>query len=157
MRLVKGAVLGVLNRSFRKDDEVVLISFRGTDAQVLLEPSHLIDDATTALEYLPTGGRTPLAHALETAKSYLTPATVLILLSDGRVNVPLRGGDPWEEALQSARTLHCRALLVNTENPDSPIQRSVDLANALSARQISLASLENLDILQVDSLTSETF
>ncbi len=150
MSLVKGAVLGLLNRSFSNDDEVAIIAFRGTDAQTLLAPSHQVDDAIIALEYLPTGGRTPLAHALELAKTYLTPSTFLILLSDGRANVSLRGGDPWDEALESARGLHCCALLVDTEDPSSPIRRVSDLANALGATLIDLTSLDHRDFVELN-------
>jgi magnesium chelatase subunit D len=154
MRLVKGAILGMLNRSFQRDDEVVFIAFRGTDAQVLLEPSHQIEDAERALEYLPTGGRTPLAHALELAKSYLTPSTLLIVLSDGRANVALRDGDPWQEALESAGQLHCRALVVDTEDPSYPVRRVSQLADTLRASSIDLPSLERLDVLEIKRPTA---
>jgi magnesium chelatase subunit D len=59
IRLVKGAVLGLLNRSFQIGDEIAIVACRGTSAQVLLEPSHMLDDAVAALEYLPTGGADP--------------------------------------------------------------------------------------------------
>ena len=149
MRLVKGAALGLLSRSFRKDDEVAIIVFRGTNAQVLLEPSHMIEDVATALEYLPTGGRTPLAHALELAKTYVTPATLLILLSDGRANVPLRGGDPWREALEIAEQFNCRALVINTDASAHPIQHPSELASILRASSISLADFEKIDLLEI--------
>jgi magnesium chelatase subunit D len=142
MRLVKGATLGLLRRSFQKDDEVAMIVFRGTSAQVLLEPSRVLQDAVTALEYLPTAGRTPLAHALHLAKAYLTPSTLLILLSDGRANVPLQGGDPWQEALQICEQLHCKALVVDTEDDALPIGRVPELARALKATSISLRDIE---------------
>jgi magnesium chelatase subunit D len=145
MRLVKGAVLGLLRRSFRKGDETVLIAFRGNEAVVLLEPSHQLEDAATALEYLPTGGRTPLAHALELAKNYVTPSTVLILLTDGRANVPVSGGDPWAEALQRAAQVNCRALVVDTEHPDSPVRRVSEIARALRATSIELSRLEEIE------------
>lgn len=153
MRLVKGAAIGLLHRSFSKDDEVAIIVFRGTDAQVLLEPSHRIEDAAIAFEYLPTGGRTPLAHALELAKTYLTPSTLLILLSDGRANVSLCGRDPWAEALEIAGQLRCRALVVDTENPRSPVRRVSELAGVLNASSIDLADLANIDLLQIESIT----
>ena len=149
MRLVKGAALGLLNRSFRKDDEVAIIAFRGTASHVLLEPSRMMQDAATALEYLPTGGRTPLAHALELSKTYLTPATLLILLSDGRANVALRGGDPWQEALEVAAQLRCRALVVDTENMAQPVGRALELAGALGASVVTLADLASSGELEI--------
>ena len=150
MRRVKGAILGMLNRSFRKDDEVVFIAFRGTNAQVLLEPSHRIEDAQTALEYLATGGRTPLAHALELTKTYLTPSTFLIVLSDGRANVSLRGGDPWHEALENAEQLHCDALVVDSESATHSVGRAHELAHALGASVINLADIENYPELRIE-------
>ena len=149
MRLVKGAILSMLNRSFRKGDEIVLLAFRGTDARVLLEPCQQIEDAAIALEYLATGGRTPLAHALELARTYLTPATLLIVLSDGRANVAVGGGDPWQEALERARQLHCRAMVIDTEDPAYPVRRASELADALLASLIDLRSLEHADVLEI--------
>ena len=142
MRLVKGAVTGLLTRSFKREDEVAMIVFRGTAAQVVLEPSRIMEDAVTALEYLPTGGRTPLAHALDLAKSYVTQATLLILLTDGKANVVLRMEDPWQEALELASHLRCPALVVDTENAAQPFGRSRMLADALRAEYIALENLQ---------------
>jgi magnesium chelatase subunit D len=115
MRLVKGAAAGLLARSFKAGDEVAMIVFRGPASHVLLEPTRILQEATTALEYLPTGGRTPLAHALDLARTLITPSTLLVLLTDGRANVPLRTGDPWQESLEVASQLQCPALVIDTE------------------------------------------
>ena len=58
--------------------------------------------------------RTPLAHALVLARPYLTPSTLLIVLTDGRANAGLGIGDPWQEALQVASELRCRGLVIDT-------------------------------------------
>ena len=142
MRLVKGAASSLLTRSFKNGDEIAIIVFRGADAWVLLEPSRALHEATTALEYLPTGGRTPLAHALDLAKKYLTPATVLILLTDGRANVPLGSGDPWQEALDIASQIKVPALVIDTENSAERLGRSLRLAEALSAEYVRLEGSE---------------
>ena len=142
MRLVKGAASNLLTRSFKNGDEIALIVFRGTSAQVLLEPSHSLNEATTALEYLPTGGRTPLAHALDLARTYLTPTTVLILLTDGRANVPLGTGDPWQDVLEIATQIKTPALVIDTENTSERLERSRQLAEALSAEYVRLESPE---------------
>jgi magnesium chelatase subunit D len=148
MRLVKGATLNLLTRSFKNGDEVAIIVFRGTSAQVLLEPSRSVHEAGTALEYLPTGGRTPLADALNLARTYLTPATVLILLTDGRANVPLGAGDPWQEALEVASQIKTRALVIDTENSSERLGRPLKLAEALAAEYVRLESSElNDDVL----------
>jgi magnesium chelatase subunit D len=149
MRLVKGAAAGLLARSFKKDDEVAMIVFRGTEAKVVLEPTRTMNDAITALEYLPTGGRTPLAHALDLARSYVTPSTVLILLTDGRANVPLRMSDPWQEAMEIARQLRCPALVIDTEKAAQSLGQSRKLAEALGAEYVALENLEDSDNLVI--------
>ena len=149
MRLVKGAVIGLLTRAFKRGDEVAIIVFRGTAAQVVLEPSRIMEDATAALEYLPTGGRTPLAHALELTKAYVTSSTLLILLTDGRANVPLRTEDPWQEALEIAGHLLCPALVIDTELAAQPLGQSRKLADALGAQYIALENLEDSDSLTI--------
>jgi magnesium chelatase subunit D len=142
MRLVKGVANSLLTRSFKNGDEVAIIAFRGTEAQVLLEPSSMLQEATTALEYLPTGGRTPLAHALNLARTYLTPTTVLILLTDGRANVPLGTGDAWHDALDIAGQIKSSILVIDTENSSERLGRSRTLAKALGAEYIQLESPE---------------
>jgi magnesium chelatase subunit D len=150
MGLVKGAAASLLARFFKKDDEVAMIAFRGAAAQVLLEPTRAMNEATTALEYLPTGGRTPLAHGLDLARAYITPSTLLILLTDGRANVALRMEDPWQEALEIASQLHCPALVIDTENAAQPLGRSRKLAGALRARYVALENLEDSDDLMIE-------
>jgi magnesium chelatase subunit D len=145
MRLVKGAAAGLLERSFKKDDEVAMIVFRGSAAQVVLEPTQMVSDAISTLEYLPTGGRTPLAHALDLARTYITPSTLLVLLTDGRANVALGTGDPWLEALEVAGGLSCRALVIDTENAAQPLGRSLKLAEAMGARFVALGELQESD------------
>ena len=145
MRLVKGAAAGILESSFKKDDEIAIIVFRGSSAQVVLEPTRIMADAMSGLEYLPTGGRTPLSHALDLARSYVTPTTLLIILTDGRANVALGPGDPWHEALQIASTLRCPSLVIDTETNAQPLGRPQTLADALGARYVTLQSLHEND------------
>jgi magnesium chelatase subunit D len=147
MRLVKGAAAGLLARSFKKEDEVAMIVFRGTAAQVVLEPSRTMNDAITALEYLPTGGRTPLAHALDLARSYVTPSTLLIVLTDGRANVPLRASDPWQEAMEIASQFRCPALVIDTEGAAQSVGQARKLAEALGAEFVALENLQESDLI----------
>jgi magnesium chelatase subunit D len=149
MRLVKGTISSLLTRSFKREDDVAMIVFRGTSAQVVLEPTQVLPDALAALEYLPTGGRTPLAAALDQARGYLTPATILILLTDGRANIPLHGGDPWQEALDVAQLMSCNAIVVDTETAAQRLGQCEELAKILGARYLSLEELaqnENFSI-----------
>lgn len=149
MRLVKGAISSLLTRSFKRDDEVAMIVFRGTSAQVILEPTEVLPDAVAALEYLPTGGRTPLAAALHQAKSYITPSTLVVLLSDGRANIAIDGGDPWQEALAVARSMACSAVVVDTEIGEQRLGQCAELAETLGARYVSLEEFGEMEHLSI--------
>ncbi|HEY4356933.1 MAG TPA: VWA domain-containing protein [Acidobacteriaceae bacterium] len=149
MRAVKGAAESLLTRSFRNQDEVALIAFRGAGAEVVLQPTMALQEAIRALEYLPTGGRTPLAHGLQAAKDLLTPSSLLVVLTDGRANVALRNGDPWEEAMEIAEVFQCPALVIDTEDPAQPLGRSRDLALALRAEYSRLDDLGRIDIVEL--------
>jgi magnesium chelatase subunit D len=142
MRAVKGAVAGLIERSLRRRDEVAVIVFRGGSAEILVEPTSDVAAVTAALEYLPTGGRTPLAHALELASQFVTPGTLLVLITDGRANVPYSGKDAWHDALQGAIKIQCPALVVDTESSDNAFGRARELADAMRAECISLTELE---------------
>jgi magnesium chelatase subunit D len=149
MRRVKGTISSLLTRSFKRRDEVAMIVFRGTSAQVVLEPTQVLPDALAALEYLPTGGRTPLAAALDQARGYLTPTTLLILLTDGRANIPLHGGDPWQEALDAAQVMSCNAIVVDTETAAQRLGQCEELAKILGARYLSLEQLGEIEHISI--------
>jgi magnesium chelatase subunit D len=91
----KGAVELLLAESYARRDEVAVIGFRGRTAELLLPPTRSLLRAKRALAGLPGGGGTPLAAALQAAAALAeqvarrgaTPSVVL--LSDGRANVPL--------------------------------------------------------------------
>ena len=95
MQAVKGAVLALLTDAYERRDEIAVISFRGDAASVLLAPTRSVDLAQQGLHALPTGGRTPLPHALQLALQTIdrhqggAPA-LLVLLTDGKANVGLR-------------------------------------------------------------------
>ena len=97
MREAKGAVVRLLQDAYVHRDQVGLIAFRGQQAQVLLEPSQSVERAKRALDVLPTGGGTPLASALlaawrmaQQARARGIAQVTLVLMTDGRGNVPLR-------------------------------------------------------------------
>ena len=156
MEAVKGAVLALLTDAYQRRDEVAVISFRGETAALLLAPTRSVDRAEQGLRELPTGGRTPLPHALQLALQTLEQAgassapPLLVLLSDGKANVALSdGGDPWRETLALAELLAGRgvpALVLDTESGYLRLGRAGQLAQALSAECLTLEQLsaENL-------------
>lgn len=149
MRLVKGVACGLLDASHGRHDEIVVIGCRGALAEVLVQPTSSADDAERALEYMPTGGRTPLAHALELAASYVTDEALLIVITDGRANVPTRTEDAWGDTLRAARALGCAALVIDTEEPQTASGRPRDLSAALGGTYAKLAELDPSRVLTI--------
>lgn len=146
MEAVKGAALDLLADASTRRDEVGVIAFRGAEAEVLLPFARDAEVARAALERLPTGGRTPLAHALVLADAALGPDrrdALLVLLTDGRGNVPLPGGgDAWAQARSAAaRLAGTPALVVDTEAGLVRLGRAGELAAALGAECLALESL----------------
>src|SRR5579884_1479560 len=138
MSVVKGAAIGLMEKSLHRCDEVVVISFRGVSADVLVQPTNNTEVVAAALEYLPTGGRTPLAHALDRAKEFVDKRTLLILLTDGRANVSLWTEDPWKDAMFAASQLLCPVLVVDTEITLNATGRAKQLADFIKADCVSL-------------------
>lgn len=149
MRLVKGAVSGLLEASHGRHDEIVVIACRGPKAQVLVEPTSSREDADRALGYLPTGGRTPLAHALDLAAGYVTDHAVAVLITDGHANVPLRSDDALADAIAAAASLNCTALVIDTEGDQRSTGNPQKLAAAMGATCVRLEELEHTDAVQL--------
>jgi magnesium chelatase subunit D len=150
MEAVKGSVMNLLQDAYQKRNMVAVIAFRGVEATVLLEPTRSTELAEQALEKLPTGGRTPLPHALQLAEKMLAPLVrseriqpFLVILSDGKANVPLpgAGGDAWRQSVQLAENLKYPALVLDTEGGYVRYGKAKELATALGGEYLSLQEL----------------
>ena len=160
MEAAKGAVLTLLGDAYRQRDDVALIAFRGPQAQVLLPPTHSVELAERALRTLPTGGRTPLAHALTLAGEMIARAhrttperpIVLVLITDGKANVPLDGRDPWRATLDAAAHLAAQpitAIVLDTEQGVVRHGRAAELAAALRGVHIPLEDVSAEQVVRV--------
>jgi magnesium chelatase subunit D len=152
MIAVKGAVLSMLLDAYQKRDRVGLLAFRGDSARLLLAPTNSVELGERQLRSLPTGGRTPLARALqlcdETLSRYVASNRSwipwLILISDGRPNVPLTTGDPVEDAFRMARQIRERgiqSLVIDTENGRVRLGLNSRIAQTLGADCLRLEDL----------------
>ena len=165
MAASKGAVLSLLLDAYVKRDQVSLVSFRGTGAQVLVEPTSSIETAERRLRELPVGGRTPLAAGLVRVSELLRRALLrdpalrplVIVVTDGRGNVGLEGrvsraasAEAVQVAGQLARDDRVTWVIVDTE-PAGPMARghSVELAAALGARRFAIEELRADDLVSV--------
>lgn len=152
MRAVKGVAAALLKSSVNPKDEVAVISFRGSKAELVLEPCRDPEAALRALDFLPTGGRTPLAHALDLAGTLALASSVVILITDGRANVPLFTSDPWQDALNAASKLSCASVLVDSSLNHSSSDMLPTLATAMKARLIHLEELGAEILLSIRSI-----
>ncbi|MDR3614506.1 MAG: magnesium chelatase subunit D family protein [Candidatus Obscuribacterales bacterium] len=156
MELVKGCIEALLQDAYVKRDSVSVISFSGTEAQISLGPSRSVEQAYEALAQMPTGGRTPLPHALALVLESIRKKgkdagdPLLVLLSDGKANVPLTdNGDAWSEALQLAAEIAMCSIpcvVVDTESGHVKLGRARKLADVLNASYASLEAMTADDL-----------
>ncbi len=157
MRQAKGAVHTLLGKAYVNRDRVALIAFRGEGAEVLMPPTQSVELAKRALDLLPTGGGTPLASALIAAHEMAKQArgrgimqTVLIVLTDGRANIPLQaGGDPREELQRLGAGLAdsgLHILIVDTKRSYLSRGEARQLADWLGAEYAYLPNASGEDI-----------
>lgn len=149
MRAVKGAVKGLLSEAYRKRDRVGVIAFRGDGAQTLLNITGSPELARKCMDELPTGGKTPLAAGIAAACELLraerirTPDALqyLILISDGKANIPLRSDDPFGDALSAAEQVRLSGvgtMVLDTENSYIRFGFAKQIAEKMDAQYISL-------------------
>jgi magnesium chelatase subunit D len=147
MSAVSGAVLSLLRDAYQRRDKVGLISFRGTQAQVVLPPTSAVDAAATRLRALRTGGRTPLADGLLCSARLLaaerlrdpTRRALLVVLTDGRAT---HGG--MDAALAAAGLLRrdgVASIVVDCESGPVRLGLAGRLAVALDGGCVRLAEL----------------
>ena len=159
MVAVKGAILSLLLDAYQRRDKVGLISFRGTDAQLLLPPTSSVDLAHARLQEMPTGGRTPLSRGLLLALEVIqnekrkdrNTLPLLTLLSDGRANVPANPAnitanpiDPITEARRMAaaiREQRIPSIVIDTETGYLRLSQAAPIAQALAAPCLRLEEL----------------
>ncbi|HWO94562.1 MAG TPA: magnesium chelatase subunit D family protein [Dehalococcoidia bacterium] len=160
MGAVKGAIASLLLDAYRKRDRVALVSFGGDGAKVGLPPTNSVELAQRLLADLPVGGRTPLAEGLHVATKLIERAGVLapnaeirpllVVLSDGRANVPFATDDALADAHRAAQALRDRvpSLVVDTETGHLRLGLAGDLAAAMDAPCLRIEELDAAHLAQ---------
>ena len=152
MVAVKGAIMSLLLDAYQRRDRVGMISFRGTNASLILPPTNSVDLAQVHLQEMPTGGRTPLSAGLFKALEILETERIkdrdvlplLVLLSDGRGNVALGQDSPLDEAYTAAGIIgddKIPSVVVDTESGFIKLGMVQSVAEAMGAQYLKLEDL----------------
>lgn len=182
MNAAKGAAVSLLTEAYQSRDQIALIPFQGEAADVLLPPTKSITMARKRLEQMPCGGGSPLAHSLQLAmltginakKTGDIGKVVVVLISDGRANVPLcvsmgekfdpeadedsKDGKPSrkylkDEVIACAKKLGSLSgfnlLCVDTENKFISTGLAKEIANAAMGRYHQIAKADGRAIANV--------
>lgn len=154
MTMVKGAILALLKDAYQKRDEVGMMAFRKDNAELLLPLTRSVNLAYDKLERLPTGGKTPLALGLTKGFECLTRRSyngqkskpTMVVITDGKANMPMSCGDPFTEALEVARRMaesSLRFVVVDTGTGFPYIDRALRLSQALGGTYFRLEQLDS--------------
>ncbi len=167
MEAAKGAALGVLANAYVHRDKVAFIAFRGTSAELLLPPTSSIDLAQEALKELPTGGKTPLPHALLTTLNLIRSEKMrnrvglkplVVLITDGKANISL-GGDIRQEITEICRKLReagAQLAVVDVSKDLFTPNYIREIVEAANARHIRIENLSGTSLQEaVASIASE--
>jgi magnesium chelatase subunit D len=125
-----------------------MVTFRGSEAQVLLPPTSSVEAAVARLAALPAGGRTPLAAGLLRADEVLRSERLrdphrrplLVVVTDGRAT---GGPEPVVSAHRAAALLAAggvASVVVDCET--GPVRTGLAAALAASLRGVVLRPAE---------------
>jgi magnesium chelatase subunit D len=152
MSSTKGVIFSLLEKAYQMRDSVGLILFKGEDAQVVLPPTKSLDRAHKMLKELPVGGKTPITHGLYKAVEYVKGLKakeketfpIVILLTDGKCNVPCREKDPLKEVITAAEKISYEKIpfvVFDTEIGWARFGFAEKLSKSLNARYFNLDQL----------------
>jgi len=129
IELAKGILWNLAQRAYINKDFVSLIVFRQYSAKVVVEPTRNYGRVLKAIEKTPTGGKTPLSHALLEAYRLIAREKAkhknlmvsLVIVTDCKANVPLKPNSSIAEEValigEKLRKLGVYAVLFDTRFP----------------------------------------
>ena len=149
MAAVGGAALSLLRDAYQRRDKVAVITFRADGARVVLPPTTSAHLAARRLTRFDTGGTTPLAEGLLTARDVVarerardrSRRPLVVVLTDGRAT---GGPDPLRRSHIAAARLIAEgaaAVVVDCETSYVRLGLAADLAVVLRAPVLRLEQL----------------
>jgi magnesium chelatase subunit D len=159
MELVKSTVMSLLEDSYQKRDKVGFIAVAGDKATVLLQPTSSVELAAKYLRNLPTEGKTPLSdglyQGLQVMKTQLWKnrniIPVMVLVSDGRGNVPLIE-DVKQEIISLAREIRKQGInlvVIDTDDGFLKLGYNREIAEAGGGKYYKLDELDSRKVIDI--------
>ena len=159
MEATKAAILSLLRDSYIHRDSVGLIAFRKESAEVLLPFTRSVERAERLLASMPTGGKTPLAHALRMAytmcdrllRAHRAERIQIMCITDGRATSG-DSEDPVAESKQWARilgTLPVDCIVIDTETGFIKLGLAKELCKLMNGSYYAMDTISADRILRV--------
>ena len=159
MEATKAAILSLLRDSYIHRDSVGLIAFRKESAEVLLPFTRSVERAERLLASMPTGGKTPLAHALRMAytmcdrllRAHRAERIQIICITDGRATSG-DSEDPVAESKHWARilgTLPVDCIVIDTETGFIKLGLAKELCKLMNGSYYAMDTITAERILRV--------
>lgn len=98
LAFAKGLVKRILNFDYQKKNLIAIIGTEGIEAKIFLRPTRNLFRISRVLDSIIAKGKTPLMHAMDSAlkmaegfaKKKRRLTSLMVVISDGRVNVPFK-------------------------------------------------------------------
>lgn len=161
MSAVKGAIYSLLESAYVERDHVSLVAFRKQEAELVLPMTRSLVLAKKKLAEIPSGGKTPLALGLMKSIQYLNTLKrkqkemlpFLVIVTDGRANVPYIGSNALEDAFAIGRqiaALGIKTLIIDTEEKNRFVTFGLAkrLAEEMNGSYWKLSELTSTEITQ---------
>jgi magnesium chelatase subunit D len=160
--LSKITVMSLLEESYQKRDRVGMIAVSGHRARVILSPTSSVQLAVRHLKEIPMEGLTPLSDGLykgfrilktEIAKRK-NVIPILIIVSDGRANVPMEINIRKEIAATSReiKKHNIHVVVIDTTDNDSPqegVSYNKDIAEKSGGSYFTIDELDSNSVVNL--------
>jgi magnesium chelatase subunit D len=160
MVLTKGIIFSLITDAYRKRDQMALLAFRATQTELLLPFTRSPLVARRQLRNLAVGGKTPLGLGLREAAillerqrlRYPQLRPLLVVVSDGKGNVALEYGDPYDEAIHYARLVRRKgidSIFLDTEEDPCLFGYGRQIARVMGGRYLSAEDIRGRGVVEL--------
>lgn len=146
---VSGAVVSMLRDSYQRRDRVAVVTMRGVGAEVAVPATRSVDAVVRRLTGLATGGRTPLAEGLLTAREVIRRNAfkephrrpLVVVLTDGRATAGAGALPRAAAAADRLRRDGITSIVIDCEHGMIRLGLAATLAHGLGGQCVQLADL----------------